>query len=191
MQMVLVSQVVHLSCVLIDEEILSLFFIEFAHVDLLEETLLVKGVVVFVGWVDEQVDHVGVVNELAIVARHVGTISVNFGETGVGRTELRILHHRRIRLARWVYREVNWIAHIERKQHRVARSIHVQPHHVRGRRLRITIIILRDIIKSHQLSVLSLLIIVMLFALFVLDMHQDAGISSVFITFLDYSEMLR
>jgi hypothetical protein len=52
----------------------------------LEETLLVKGIIVFVSWIDEKLDHIGIINELAVVTSHIGTISVDFGETSVSGT---------------------------------------------------------------------------------------------------------
>jgi hypothetical protein len=54
---------------------------------------LVKGILVFISRIDEELNHIGIINKLAVVARHIGTISVDFGEASVRRAELGILHH--------------------------------------------------------------------------------------------------
>jgi hypothetical protein len=54
---------------------------------------LVKGILVFISRIDEELNHIGIINKLAVVTTHIGTISVDFGEASISGAELGILHH--------------------------------------------------------------------------------------------------
>ena len=54
---------------------------------------MVKGILVFISRIDEELNHIGIINKLAVVTAHIGTISVDFGEASISRAELGILHH--------------------------------------------------------------------------------------------------
>ena len=92
MKVILVPQIIDFTCVFIYKKILPLLLIELTHIDLLKHPLLVKRVQVILIRVDEQVDHVWIVHELTEIIACTSMISVDLGETGVGRAQLRILH---------------------------------------------------------------------------------------------------